>query len=148
MSLKLCENVVRAWTSLVRAEQLLRGRVEDALKRAGLPPLTWYDVLWELERAPDGRLRQSEVQARVLLAQYNLCRLADRLEAEGLVERQPCTVDGRSNVLVLTDKGRDLRRAMWPVYAEAIATHVAARLKPEEARTLADILGRLAERTD
>lgn len=146
MSLKLCDNVVRAWTSLVRAEQLLRGRVEEALKRAGLPPLTWYDVLWELDRAPEGRLRQSDVQTKVLLAQYNLCRLADRLEADGLIQRQPCTVDGRSNVLVITDKGRELRRAMWPVYAEAIATHVASRLTTDEARTLADILGRLAER--
>jgi DNA-binding MarR family transcriptional regulator len=141
--LKLCENVVRAWNSLVRAEQSLRGQIEDALKRAGLPPMTWYDVLNELDRAPDGRLRQSDVQSKVLLAQYNLCRLADRLQADGLIERQPCSVDGRSNVLVITEAGRELRRAMWPVYAEAIATHVAARLAPEEARTLADILGKL-----
>lgn len=148
MSSKLCENVVRAWTSLVRAEQLLRGRVEDALKRAGLPPMLWYDVLAELDRAEGGQLRQSEVQGRVLLAQYNLCRLADRLEADGLIERRPCMVDGRSNVLAITDKGRELRRAMWPVYAEAIATHVASRLEPEQARTLADILGRLANPQD
>lgn len=141
--MKLCENVVRAWNSLVRAEQSLRGQIEDALKRAGLPPMTWYDVLNELDRAPDGRLRQSDVQSKVLLAQYNLCRLADRLQADGLIERQPCSVDGRSNVLVITEAGRELRRAMWPVYAEAIATHVAARLAPEEARTLADILGKL-----
>lgn len=131
----------------MRAEQSLRGQVEDALKRAGLPPMTWYDVLNELDRAPDGRLRQSDVQSKVLLAQYNLCRLADRLQADGLIERQPCSVDGRSNILVITEAGRELRRAMWPVYAEAIATHVAARLAPEEARTLADILGKLAPPT-
>lgn len=131
----------------MRAEQSLRGQVEDALKRAGLPPMTWYDVLNELDRAPDGRLRQSDVQSKVLLAQYNLCRLADRLQADGLIERQPCSADGRSNILVITEAGRELRRAMWPVYAEAIATHVAARLAPEEARTLADILGKLAPPT-
>ena len=64
-------------------------------------------------------LRQSGVQDRTQLAQYNVCRLVDRLEREGLVERHQCQLDGRNNVLVITPKGRALRRAMWPAYAEA-----------------------------
>ena len=50
-------------------------------------------------------LRQTGVQDRTQLAQYNVCRLVDRLEREGLVERHQCQVDGRSNVLVITAKG-------------------------------------------
>ena len=56
-------------------------------------------------------LRQTGVQDRTQLAQYNVCRLVDRLEREGLVERHQCRMDGRSNVLVITAKGRELRRA-------------------------------------
>jgi DNA-binding MarR family transcriptional regulator len=54
------------------------------------------------------------VQDRTQLTQYNVRRLVDRLEREGLVERHQCELDGRDKVLVITAKGRALRRAMWP----------------------------------
>ena len=145
MSQNVCPNAVDAWTRLVRAEQSLIDKVETDLKQAGFPPLTWYDVLWELDRSPEGRLPQAQVQSRTLLAQYNLCRLADRLGDEGLIERRPCPMDGRSKHLVITDKGRALRAAMWPVYADAIRAHIALRLTAEEARQLAQLLGKLIE---
>lgn len=136
-------SVVQAWSALVRTEQTILARVEEGLKRAGFPPLEWYDVLLELDREPSGRLPQSVVQSRVLLAQYNLCRLVDRLEREGLVERQPSPEDGRSNLLNITEKGRDLRNRMWPTYAAAIQAHLGSRLSAEEARTLAGLLTKL-----
>src|SRR5215467_12991989 len=80
--------VVEAWESLVRTERTLLDRVEEELKRARLPPLDWYHVLYEIDRSPKGMLRQTGVQDRTQLAQYNVCRLVDRLEREGLVERR------------------------------------------------------------
>src|SRR6478736_9230148 len=80
--------VVDAWIGLMRAQQRLLGQIEADLKLAGLPPLGWYDVLWELVRSPQGRLRPFEIEERTLLAQYNLSRLIDRLENAGLVQRQ------------------------------------------------------------
>jgi DNA-binding MarR family transcriptional regulator len=88
-------------------------------------------------------LRQTGVQDRTQLAQYNVCRLVDRLEREGLVERHQCQLDGRNNVLFITAKGRQLRRAMWPVYAQAIAAHFGAHLSEVEARHLARLLAKL-----
>ena len=66
-------------------------------------------MLHEVDRARKGMLRQTGVQDRTQLAQYNVCRLVDRLEREGLVERRQCPLDGRNNVLVITAKGRALR---------------------------------------
>ena len=143
MTAKASESTVQAWTSLVRAEQIVLSRVEDDLKKAGFPSLEWYDVLQELDGAPAGVMPQAEVQSRILLAQYNLCRLIDRLERDGLVRRQPSPEDGRSNLLVITDKGRDLRRRMWPVYAAAIEAHLGSRLSAGEADRLAGLLGKL-----
>lgn len=137
------EAVVQAWVRLVRSQQTLLAGVEDELKRAGFPPLEWYDVLLELDRAEAGMLQQSELQGRVLLAQYNLCRLLDRLQRDGLVERQQCPVDGRSNRVVITPGGRALRRRMWSTYAAAIASHLGARLSEAEAATLGSLLGKL-----
>lgn len=140
------ENVLRAWTRLVRAEQVVLARVEDNLKRAGFPPLEWYDVLLQLDRAADGVLPQGVVQSRMLVAQYNLCRLVDRLEREDLVLRQPSPDDGRSNRLVITGKGRALRAAMWPVYSGAIEAHFGSRLTCPEAGMLAGLLDQITGR--
>jgi DNA-binding MarR family transcriptional regulator len=132
----------RAWIALLRVGPSVVSRVEAALRAAGLPPLAWYDVLWELERegAP---LRQREVGSRLLVARYNLSRLLDRLEEEGLVERAVCVEDGRAQVLKLTRPGRALRARMWPVYAAAIHAAVATRLSASEADALARLLNKL-----
>ena len=143
MTSKPTAAVVDAWAGLVRTQRTLLDRVEEALKRARLPPLDWYHVLYEIDRAPKGMLRQTGVQDRTQLAQYNVCRLVDRLQREGLVERHQCRIDGRNNVLVITAKGRALRRAMWPVYATAIEEHFGAHLSQAEAEQLARLLGKL-----
>jgi len=135
--------VIEAWAGLVRTQRTLLDKVENNLKREGLPPLDWYHVLNEVDRSPKGMMRQSGVQSRTHLAQYNVCRLVDRLEREGLVDRQQCQRDGRNNVLVITAKGRALRRQMWPAYAAAIEEHFGARLTPAEAEQLAGLLAKL-----
>jgi DNA-binding MarR family transcriptional regulator len=82
---------------------------------------------------------------RLLLAQSNLSRLLDRMVAAGLVERHPCADDGRGHLVAATEAGRALRQRMWPAYAGAIETAVGSRLKDDEARSVADLLGRLVE---
>ena len=145
MTSKPTAAVVEAWAGLVRTQRTLLDRVEEALKCARLPPLDWYHVLHEIDRAPKGMLRQTGVQDRTRLAQYNVCRLVDRLQREGLVERHQCRIDGRNNVLVITPKGRALRRVMWPVYATAIEEHFGVHLSQAEAEQLARLLGKLVQ---
>ncbi|GGE08590.1 hypothetical protein GCM10008012_59290 [Rhizobium anhuiense] len=126
----------------MRARERLLGAIEADLKAAGLPPLAWYDVLWELARSEDGRLRPYEIEERTLLAQYNLSRLIDRLESEGLVRRETFASDGRGRWVVMTDAGRKLRERMWAVYARSIETHIGCRLAESEAKTIAGLLDR------
>jgi DNA-binding MarR family transcriptional regulator len=135
--------VVTAWARLLRAQRAALGAVEAELKRAGLPPLAWYDVLLELKRAPDKRLTPGELEERLLLAQYNLSRLLDRMVADGLVRRLPYPGDKRRQWIEPTAEGRALRRRMWPVYAAAITRHVGARLGDRDAARLADLLAKL-----
>src|SRR5436305_5768834 len=118
------EAVTEAWARLIRARETVVGAVERDLKAAGLAPLSWYDVLLELSRAPEGRLRPFEIEKETLLAQYNLSRLLDRLQKEGLIRREPCDEDGRGQWVVITEKGRALQARTWKVYARAIQEHV------------------------
>lgn len=143
MAAEPSSSVVRAWAALARVQPLLLAAVQADLKGAGLPPLEWYDVLLELARAPEGRLRPFEIERRVLLAQYNLSRLLDRLDRAGLVAREACREDGRGRWVAITDAGRASQRATWPVYRASIARHVGGRLSEAEAATLAELLARL-----
>ncbi|RVP19597.1 MarR family transcriptional regulator [Sinorhizobium meliloti] len=132
-----------AWIGLMRAQRRALSAIERDFKAAGLPPLGWYDVLWELVKAEGGRLRPFEIEARTLLAQYNLSRLIDRLEKEGLVQREAFDEDARGCWVVVTGKGRAMRERMWQTYGPSIARHVGAKLGEEEAGALASLLSRL-----
>lgn len=135
--------VTQAWVGLMRAQRRVLSAIEADFKKAGLPPLGWYDVLWELVQAEDGKLRPFEIESRTLLAQYNLSRLIDRLEREGLVRREAFDADGRGRWVVVTDEGRTMRARMWQVYSSSIEAHVGAKLSADEAQQLASLLTKL-----
>ena len=105
--------VIRAWTRLMRAQQAVLSAVEAELKAAGFPPLAWYDVLLELSRAQEEGLRPFALEQELLLAQYNLSRLLDRLEGAGYLERRACPEDGRGQIVAITAAGRALVKRMW-----------------------------------
>ena len=131
---------VDAWRGLLVAHSRLVPAVEADLRAAGQVPLSWYDVLLELNAAPERRLRMSELGQRVVLSRTRVSRIVDELAAAGLVERQPDQADGRSSFAVLTSAGRDALRRAWPVYREAIHRHLAAGLSVPQCRELALLL--------
>ena len=141
----LAEPQSHAWALLLGAHARLVEAVEADLSTAGLPPLAWYDVLWELEKADHGRLRMHDVARRVVLSRSNLSRLADRLEEAGLIERRDSAEDGRGYDVVLTRRGRAMRKKMWPVYEAAIERLFARHVAPEEARLMGEVLERVAK---
>src|SRR5215469_8922361 len=140
------ESVVRAWARLMRAQRQALGAVEEALNAAGLPPLAWYDALIELERAGNDGLRPFELEHAMLLEQYNLSRLIDRLEKAGYVERRACEDDGRGQIVAITAAGKAIRRRMWPVYAAAIEDAFGRHLSAKQAESLDALLGALLEK--
>lgn len=132
-----------AWIALLRTSRRLLDEIESALKTAGLPPLAWYDVLLELEKAGSAGLRPFELTDRLLLPQYGTSRLLDRMVTAGLVERQACAKDGRGHVVTLTPEGRATRGAMWPVYGQILSARLGAALATEEKQQLVALLARL-----
>ena len=139
------KTVIRVWARLMRAQQLALASVERELKAAGLPSLVWYDVLLEVERAGGEGLRPFELERTMLLAQYNLSRLIDRMERAGLVERRVCEDDGPGQLVAITEHGKAIRLKMWPVYAQAIEATVVKRLSAKQAKALDGLLGFLIE---
>lgn len=135
--------IVTAWARLMRVSQAVLSAVEADLKQAGFPPLAHYDALLELRRAGANGLRPFELQRKMLLAQYNVSRLVDRLEQAGHLVRSAAQEDGRGQTLTLTPAGRKLLERMWPAYSAAIARNFGDGLGTGEAETLAELLGRV-----
>jgi DNA-binding MarR family transcriptional regulator len=135
-----------AWRAFLRAHAAAVGRIERDLA-ASEPelPLSWYDVLVALVGARDRRLRLRELADEVLLSRSGLTRLVDRLEAAGLLRREPDPTDRRGAFAVLTEAGYEALRRTWPLYARGIQDHFGRYLMPEEAGVLARALQRVAD---
>lgn len=136
-----------AWRALLNAHATLLGEVEEALAEAMLPPLTWYDMLWAIRGAPGRRIRMAELANSLTISRGGLTKLFDRLEAEGLVRRQPAADDRRSSFAVITPAGTRMLRKMWPIYARVLRESFVAAVSPDEAKTIGTALGRAAAQT-
>jgi DNA-binding MarR family transcriptional regulator len=135
---------VTAWSAVLRVHAAVVPRLERELARVGMP-LPWYDVLLELNAAPDRRLRMSELGARAVLSRERVSRVVDELERAGLARRERNPEDGRSLLAVVTDEGRARLRAAAPTYLGGIERHFGDHLTDDEARTVAAALLRAVE---
>lgn len=135
---------VDLWFSLVRTHRLTIREVEARLAAAGLPGYAWYDVLWGLESGPGGTRRMHELADVLAIERYNLTRLVDRLEQEGLVQRARSAEDGRAAYATITREGRALRRKMWKVYESTVAEVLLSQFSDREQEAFASALDRSA----
>lgn len=127
------------WIALNLAYRSVHRAMETALKEADLPPLRWYDVLWELELSGDG-MRPIELERGLLFEQSNLSRTLRRIINEGLVEERAFEGDGRGKVLHITAEGRRLRKRMWKIYGPQIEKHFGNIAGAHDAEALAGAL--------
>jgi DNA-binding MarR family transcriptional regulator len=145
MTEKLDELHLGAWRTFITAHALLIDAIDRELAQAERVPLQWYDVLIELYEAPDRRLRMSELARKVVLTKSTVSRLVDRLENEGLLERQSTPTDGRGAFAVLTEKGERALREAWSVYARGIHTYFAQHLTDDEARAFIEMMQKMID---
>lgn len=131
------------WRSFLRAHAAVIRQLERELLADSAMPLSWYDVLLQLAESPQRRLRMAELADRVLLSRSGLTRLVDRLQAEGLVAREPSANDARGTFTVLTAAGLDRLRSAAPTHLAGIGRHWLARFDDAQLRELGALLARL-----
>jgi len=128
------------WFSYVRSHRLMIREIEQRLAKAGLPTYAWYDTLWGLESHPQEARRMYELADVLVIERYNLTRLVDRLEKEGLVSRTRLADDGRAALVAITDKGKVLRKQMWAIYQATVAELFLPQFTPEQQAEFATAL--------
>lgn len=133
-----------AWVALVRGHASLVRALNAQLVTEHALTLSDYEVLLHLWRAPDQRLRRTDLAERVLLTPSGITRLLDGLERCSYVDRAECATDRRVTYAVLTDTGLEKLLAARETHLEGVRTLFADRYDDEELETLAELLSRPA----
>ncbi|WP_328471575.1 MarR family transcriptional regulator [Actinoplanes sp. NBC_00393] len=131
---------VAAWAALLRVHAALVPVLDRELQSATGLPLTWYDVLLELNYAPGRRLSMGELGQKAVVSRTRVSRVVDALAGAGLVTRESNPDDRRSAYATITDAGRDRLRAAAPVYLDGIQRHFTSRMTGAESRSVAAAL--------
>lgn len=134
---------VDAWAALLAFQSRLIRQVERALDRHGLIPMTFYDVLLQLRRAPRRSLRFRELKGEIVLSRSALSRCVDRMAAAGLVAKDECPEDPRGINVRLLPAGKAALKAAWPVYRGQILSTFGGHFSDEELHFLVDRFSKL-----
>lgn len=114
---------VGAWRAVLLAQSRVVRAIERDLDAAAAIPLGWYDVLLELNAAPDRRLRMQELAARAVLSRTRVSRIVTELAEAGYVERREDPADRRAWLATLTPAGRAVLKETAPRYLAGIEHH-------------------------
>ena len=96
-----------AATSIMRVQQLLLARYDEALRAYGLT-FARYEALVLLHFSRSERLPLSVIGERLMVHPTSVTNIVQRLEQAGLVDRIPNPDDGRGSLAGITPSGLEL----------------------------------------
>ncbi len=135
----------RAWGGVLQTYARLVPIIDAELQATARISLTWYDMLLELNSAPDRRLTMGELGERVVLSRSRVSRVVDELAGAGLAQREAHPQDRRSAYAVITTAGRRRLRAAAPHYRASIDDHFARHLTKTELEVVGRALWRVRD---
>eukprot|EP01041_Mallomonas_annulata_P018769 gene18769-37825_t len=136
---------LRLWLRLLTCTQLIEKQVRSHLRAQFDTTLPRFDLMAQLERAPDG-LKMNELSRRMMVTSGNITGITDQLVAEGLVERMDVEGDRRAYLVRLTPQGREQFNTMARQHEQWIVEAFAA-LGERDIATLYRLLGKVKEHT-
>jgi DNA-binding MarR family transcriptional regulator len=129
---RISEAGFKAWTAFLGSYAIVRDHLERELEESRGMPLSWYEVLVRLSEAPDGAVRMQQLARGVFLSKSGLTQVATRMEAAGLIKREPCPNDRRGINAVITPEGRRVAKRATAVHLGGIQSHFARHLDAGE----------------
>jgi DNA-binding MarR family transcriptional regulator len=125
-----------AWRRFLQAHSRIVERLEAELEAGARLPLSWYDVLVQLDEAPAGCLRIQELGRALAMSGSGLSRRVSRMAEASLVTRRPCDDDRRGVLVTLTPAGERALRAVAPLHLDGIQRLFARHLSEADAQVL------------
>ena len=102
---------LRLWLRMLACTNLIEGQVRSRLRSQFNITLPRFDLMAQLERAPDG-LKMGELSKRMMVTGGNVTGITDQLVSEGLVLREDNPRDRRAYIVKLTAEGRKVFKKM------------------------------------
>lgn len=134
---------LRLWLRLLTCTQIVEKQVRSQLRERFDTTLPRFDLMAQLERAPDG-LKMNELSRRMMVTGGNVTGITDQLVAEGLVDRVDVEGDRRAYRVRLTAKGRKLFHDMAHQHESWILEAFSA-LNDKEIATLHKLIGKVKD---
>ena len=134
---------LRVWLRLLTCSNLIEQQVRSGLRRDFSTTLPRFDVLAQLDRAPDG-MTMGQLSSHLMVSNGNITGLIDRLVQEGLVTRSPAPGDRRTQMVRLNDAGKLALNEMLPVHEKWIVDMLAG-FEREDMSALLDQLACLKD---
>ena len=131
---------LRLWLRLLTCTTLIENEVRKRLREQFDITLPRFDLLAQLDRAPNG-ITLGELSQRMMVSNGNITGLVDRLAAQGLIRRKPSPTDRRVQIVSLTTQGRKFFRAMARANADWIG-EIFTDLTKSDIETLMPLLAK------
>jgi len=132
---------LRLWLRILSCTNQIENRIRQNLQARFETTLPRFDLLAQLERAPEG-LKMSELSQRMMVTGGNVTGITDGLENEGLVVREVDPADRRVFRVKLTPEGQRQFQRMAAEHEQWVVD-LFGGLSQKQKKQLVDLLGEL-----
>lgn len=136
---------VTLWGLLLEVHAELRQRLEPDIKNAAGVPATWFEVMLRVARTPGGVVRMTHLAEMVSFTSGGFSKLAERMEAAGVICREPDPRDGRAALVRLTSEGEAALERGLQAHLPSLQRHLNAHLTERQSVELTRALRRLRD---
>jgi len=134
-----------AVTSIVRAQQILFGRIDATLRPFALS-FARYEILMVLTFSSRGSMPMSRLGSRLQVHPASVTSAVERLEDQGFVCREPDAGDRRKVLATITESGRAIALSATQALNDQVFTSVGiSTAETTELVAVLEILRRSAE---
>jgi DNA-binding MarR family transcriptional regulator len=120
----LGEQQQEAWRAYVTASRMVNRAVDRDLKEMFDMVSDDYGILAVLSESPGRRRRFGDLAHELRFPKAHLTYRFQRLESQGLVERERCEDDGRGAYAHLTDQGAAVLAEAAPFHVASVRRHL------------------------
>jgi len=132
------------WEGLTRAHGTMTAAIEkDMLPEAGMP-LAWYEVLLNLNRAPQGLMRYQDLAKVAGITDSGASRRLEQMVKAGFIDRRSCPTDRRGVYAHITPSGKARFEKAHAVFLRSLDRNLASHLETGDADAMSAALSRLS----
>ena len=135
----LTDDEQATWRAFNLASRLVDGALDRQLMRDTDMGHAHYAVLVALSEGPDGEARMGDLAEFLQYSPSRLSHAVRKMEANGWIERRQCPNDGRGQIAVLTDSGRQTIERAAPGHVDEVRRVVLSALTVTQQEQLRNI---------